>query len=168
MGRRGVQIHNPCPISRSGKERAHKDAPIRERPCVGAAPRSVRAKWAPSFRGEFRVPRSLTAPPQVSLLLLASLVLFFFFNLNLLLWVNVFVFLLRTFPLLGTTSFSPLVFFSPFSLLFPCLLPSLVLKTRTRAHTPPPLALPPPWVLLDTVDFDKKTNEAISGADVEE
>lgn len=28
----GVQIHNPCPISRSGKERAHKDAPIRGAP----------------------------------------------------------------------------------------------------------------------------------------
>lgn len=27
----GVQIHNPCPISRSGEERAHKDAPILER-----------------------------------------------------------------------------------------------------------------------------------------
>lgn len=31
-GERVVQIHNPCPISRSGKERAHKDAPIPERP----------------------------------------------------------------------------------------------------------------------------------------
>ena len=53
-----VQIHNPCPISRSGKERAHKDAPIRERPGAWRAIESVRAKWAPVFRVEFRVLRT--------------------------------------------------------------------------------------------------------------
>lgn len=67
-GRRGVQIHNPCPISLSGEERAHKDAPVRERPGVRRAPQSVRAKWAPIFRVEFRVLWTLTALPQMTLL----------------------------------------------------------------------------------------------------
>ena len=87
--------------------------------------------------------------------------MFLFFSYRLILFLVNFSFLLLARPLF-TFSFLPI---------FSSLLPSLFYThTRTRAHTrtPSPSLSLSPQVLLVTVDFDKKTNEAISGADVEE
>ena len=126
-------------------------------------------------------PDHCRAPPNDSIspfLLAASSTLFIFFYHIFCVKMNVSVFLLAT-PS-GFFFFSCYNFFlSPCSafchlFLLPLLffLASAVARchthTYTHTHTLSASLSVSPRVLLVTVDFDKKTNEAISGADVEE
>lgn len=105
----------------------------------------------------------MRARKTLSLLLYSSSVLksFFFLSLNLLCTVECFGFPPADFIyFLDTTSAFSLLALSLAFLAF-----SLLALSQARTHSRLSLA---PQVLQGTVDFDKKTNEAISEADVEE